>query len=173
MVEVASWAKTPWPSTVKMSSVPKELRDLPFYAEDKKLLARWNELLVRWHRQCPGVNVETEVNRAHEWEVDNPQKRKTNKVAFLNNWMRRAQDRAARFPGAQQQATHSPISAKPPVDGLRLELLRTVQSYDGMVVDGEEITSCGVRRENGIVPWAKVPTHRLEYLKLQVELCGS
>lgn len=172
MVSEELWCPTcgsPWPTTIKASAVPRELRELPLYAENKQLLARWEELMQRWRRQCPGVDPARELQKAHNWEVDHPTKRKTNKVAFLSNWMTRAQERAGRSPGYTAPAPRS----SQPVDGIRVELLRAVQSYDGMKVGNDEITPVGIRQESGIVPWSKVPTHRLEYLKLQVELCNS
>lgn len=72
--------------------IPPELVGLDLYRRDERLCRRWAELIAAWRVGCPGVDIETEVARAHAWEVENPAKRKTNRARFLGSWLRRAQD---------------------------------------------------------------------------------
>ena len=43
----------------------------------------------------PAVDLKSEVLRAAEWLLNNPQKRRSNVAQFLSNWFQRTQDRLA------------------------------------------------------------------------------
>lgn len=50
--------------------------------------------LDEWRLAFPGVNVEQEVNRARQWMIDNPDRRKTcsGMLKYLNTWLTKAQN---------------------------------------------------------------------------------
>lgn len=54
----------------------------------------------RWTAAFPAVQVDAEVLRAGAWLLANPKNKKSNYLAFLTNWLSRAQDRAR--PGQTQ-----------------------------------------------------------------------
>ena len=74
------------------ASVPPELAGLELYEVDNKLLKKWAQLTAAWKASCPGVNIKTEVAKAHAWEIANPQRRKKDRGRFLNTWLSKAQD---------------------------------------------------------------------------------
>ena len=50
--------------------------------------------LDEWREVFPGVDIEQEVNRARQWLIDNPRRRKTcgGMLKFLNTWLTKAQN---------------------------------------------------------------------------------
>lgn len=84
-------------------------------------------------------------------------------MRYLDNWMQRAQEEAAKNPTAR------PVLQTKAEDPLRVGLIREIQAYDGTVIGDMEVLSIGVRRPDGILPWSKIPTHKLELLKYKVE----
>ena len=50
--------------------------------------------LDEWRAVFPGVDIEQEVNRARQWLIDNPRRRKTcsGMLKFLNTWLTKAQN---------------------------------------------------------------------------------
>jgi hypothetical protein len=86
--DCAEPAKTPLPA----GEFPKALRDLPLYATDPKLVGQYPGLVMTWRVAYPGINIETEIAKAHAWEMANPKQRKVNRARFLNSWLARAQD---------------------------------------------------------------------------------
>jgi hypothetical protein len=151
-----------WPEKCA-GGVPEDLRDAPLLFEDPSLVKRWNELQGRWRRQCPAVEVKKEIARAHNWLVDHPERRRKNKVRYLDNWMQRAQEEAAKNPKP------TPVTAVQSVDPVRVTLIREIQAYDGTCIQDGEILGIGIRRPDGILRWEKIPTHKLELLKYKAE----
>ncbi len=52
-----------------------------------------------WQIAYPAINLDQETARALSWLITHPKNRKTRFKAFLNAWLGRAQERAARVPG--------------------------------------------------------------------------
>jgi len=94
----------------EIASAPPELLELELYRTDSKLLAKWPALSKAWNTSCPGVDIKTEVAKAHAWEVANPKRRKVDKARFLNSWLTRAQDSSVGKPNARKPGEYSPIS---------------------------------------------------------------
>lgn len=82
--------------------VPEELKGLTEYESDPKLCEFVAKAIPEWTKAYPGVNIASELRRAHIWEQANPAKKKTPKgrPRFLNAWLERAQNRGCQ---AQQQ----------------------------------------------------------------------
>lgn len=49
---------------------------------------------AQWARAFPGVDIQHELDKAHAWYTDNPNRRKTHHAKFLGNWLSRAQEHA-------------------------------------------------------------------------------
>lgn len=81
----------------EIMSVPAELLGLTLYATDAKLCQKWGEVYPLWQQTYKGINVLQEIRKAHAWEVTNPDKRKSLRVSFLNNWLSRAQTSQHRY----------------------------------------------------------------------------
>lgn len=73
--------------------IAAELAGLELYEHDKRLCARWPDLMRAWRLAYPAVNIMHEVRAAHAWEVANPLRRKKDRARFLANWLARCQDR--------------------------------------------------------------------------------
>lgn len=74
----------------------------------QKLWRDFEELLAGWRKAYPGVDIPREIRKAHAWELSNPEKRKVNRVRFLNSWLARQQDRGrAPAPGADSAGPQS------------------------------------------------------------------
>ena len=100
-------ARSPAKNAGSTPLVPSELTGLKLYdytgiPDDEKhksarraaekLCSLYASRLAGWQEECPGVDIAAETRKAHGWELDNPTKRKIDKVKFLGNWFRRAQD---------------------------------------------------------------------------------
>jgi len=88
--------------------VPDDLENLELYRQDDKLCERWESFRDASETAYPGVDVVAEVAKAHSWEVANPARRKKNRLAFLNNWLTRAQDKAASPPHQNHPVAKDP-----------------------------------------------------------------
>lgn len=75
--------------------IPPELANLALYRVDKKLCARWPELIAAWTEAYPNLNVPKTVASAHAWEVANVKRRKRDKARFLQSWLDKEQDRSS------------------------------------------------------------------------------
>ena len=67
-------------------SVPAPLQGLKLYEKDRKLCQKWEE----WYKnncELHSFDVLHEVKKAHQWELDNPRKRKKDRCRFLTKWM--------------------------------------------------------------------------------------
>lgn len=80
----------------KDSPMPPELAALELYAVNSKLVEKWVDLLKMWKDTYPFLDIVAEVRKAHSWEIENPRRRKQDKVRFLGSWMRRADEYRAR-----------------------------------------------------------------------------
>lgn len=100
--------------------VPAELQALSLYALDAKLCAGWAEAYPLWLETYKGINVLQEVKKAHTWEVCNPDRRKTQRIRFLNNWLckthaewhQRQQQQGLKFVGRHIPDLKKPIDCK-------------------------------------------------------------
>ena len=71
------------------------LKDMPLYRDDKQLNAvdpqtgrvYFAQSMETWRFATPADRMDV-LKRAYSWEIDNPKKRKKNKLRFLGNWMR-------------------------------------------------------------------------------------
>jgi hypothetical protein len=54
------------------------------------------ELVEKWQKAYPAVDVLSELRRMEAWASANPVNRKSNWQRFIVNWLTRAQDRAGR-----------------------------------------------------------------------------
>ena len=54
------------------------------------------ELVEKWQKAYPAVDVLSELRRMEAWASANPVNRKSNWQRFVVNWLTRAQDRAGR-----------------------------------------------------------------------------
>jgi hypothetical protein len=68
--------------------------NLSLFEKDPYLIENGDELIDGWRRAYPGIGVETEILKAHVWQISNPANRKKNQSKFLNNWMKLAAIRA-------------------------------------------------------------------------------
>jgi len=96
---------TPEKSYVRSQKSDKRITTYADY--DQKSKSACEEILsknlVIWAKAYPAVNLETETSKAISWLISNPKNKKSDFKRFLNNWMRRAQDRAPRVePQAQK-----------------------------------------------------------------------
>jgi hypothetical protein len=74
------------PESVK--TIPDELRELPLYASDQRLAARFGELMGEWAKRFPEIDVLREIGNAHAWEMARqPRDRKKDRPRFLTTWM--------------------------------------------------------------------------------------
>jgi hypothetical protein len=92
-----------------LPSIPRELDDLALYRADEELLRAWPSLLPALQASFPGVDVISEVRRAHGWEVTHPSNRKTHRAAYLWNWLERSHNRA---PAAKAASLWNGIAKK-------------------------------------------------------------
>jgi hypothetical protein len=76
-------------------AAPPELTDLPLYANDATLCAKWRVLYPTWQKTFSHVDVMAEVRAAHAWEMANPAKSKKDRPRFLTNWLKRHADQTA------------------------------------------------------------------------------
>ncbi len=76
-------------------TVPSELEGLELFATNERLCRDWSKLKTGWQSTCRDVDALAEVTKAHCWLLEHPERRKKNVGAFLGNWLRRAQERAA------------------------------------------------------------------------------
>lgn len=86
---------------------------LDLYTKDQRLLEGIWKVDKAWMSAFPGVDIGAEIKKAHSWEMANPSKRKIKRIAFLNNWLSRQQDKPKT---GDQHGTHvspsiSPIAA--------------------------------------------------------------
>lgn len=80
---------------------------LDLYLKDKKLMEKIWTIDKAWMQAYPGVTIEAEIRAAHSWELANPERRKVQRIRFLNSWLGRAQDRGGRGSwGGDRTVTH-------------------------------------------------------------------
>jgi hypothetical protein len=54
------------------------------------------EIVEKWEKAYPAVDLNSQLNRADEWLKANPTKQKSNYYRFVINWLSRAQERGGR-----------------------------------------------------------------------------
>ena len=94
--------------------VPDELKDLPRFIACSRLVCEWQTIKHEWSMTYPGVDLMAELRKAHAWQNANPKKAKTPKgqMAFLVNWLSRAQDSPRRgSPSSPAPAGAMPLSS--------------------------------------------------------------
>lgn len=70
-----------------------DLKNLPKFENDKKLVRRFGFLMEEWRRAYDRVDLQHEIQYAHAWLLSSA-KRYTDMSRFLNNWLKSAQRRA-------------------------------------------------------------------------------
>lgn len=80
-------------NNVQITVIPEILQGLSLYEQDKKLCKLLPEALPQWQKAYPKVDIQAEIRKAHAWEISNPDKKKVNRMRFLNNWLSRSQDK--------------------------------------------------------------------------------
>ena len=73
------------------NGIPKILKGLELYEKDPRLCGGISQALYAWRKAYPAINMEAEIQAAHAWEVERPQQRKKNRIAFLGSWLKRSQ----------------------------------------------------------------------------------
>lgn len=77
------------PSTEEGS--PSILDGLELFQDDEDLRDRWDLLWNRWTESFPGLNLKTEIFKAHEFELQRTKsKRAKSKARYLTNWFSNA-----------------------------------------------------------------------------------
>ena len=71
-------------------------KEIDFTFEERKFLNIKIEDKAGWKDAYPAVDIEQELRIAREWLLANPSKRKSNYRQFINNWLRREQDKGGR-----------------------------------------------------------------------------
>lgn len=100
--------------------VPAELQGLSLYRLDEKLCEKWAEVYPVWKDAYRGIDILYEIKKAHTWEVCNPDRRKTKRVQYLNNWLsrahgewhRRQQEQGLKFVGRHIPDQRDPVRCK-------------------------------------------------------------
>ncbi len=103
------------PDDASTGAPPKELSGMHLYEADTKLCKAFPELMKSWSRAYSGMDILTEIAKAHAWEVANPSKRKTDRARFLTNWFARA--------------SNNPQSPKAQPDQAELEFEKASNEY--------------------------------------------
>jgi len=55
--------------------------------------------LLKWKQVAPGINIQSEIQKAELWLISNPDKKRSKWEAFLSNWMVRAQENYIKYGG--------------------------------------------------------------------------
>jgi len=72
------------------------IAQIDFSFEERKFLNIKIEDKAGWKDAYPAVDIDQELRIAREWLLANPSKRKSNYRQFINNWLRREQDKGGR-----------------------------------------------------------------------------
>lgn len=67
---------------------------LPKFFADKKLVRRFDLLMLEWKRAYPDVNLDNQIQWAHAWLISSG-KKYTDMGRFLNNWLKNEQKKIA------------------------------------------------------------------------------
>jgi hypothetical protein len=70
------------------------LSDLPLYQADPRLSTKFEPMLKAWSIAYPHIDIIAEIRKAHAWELANPERHKTHRIRFLNNWLNSANSSA-------------------------------------------------------------------------------
>ena len=68
--------------------VPQDLQGLELYEKDQELCRRYDGMLKRWRERYWMLGVVEIVQDCHMWELENPKKRKKDRISFIGNWLR-------------------------------------------------------------------------------------
>ena len=76
---------------------PNDFKNLELYSDKtlpgiQALWNKWESVKSAGETAYPGIDIVRELKKAHAWEIANTSKRKTDRLKFLNNWFKRAQD---------------------------------------------------------------------------------
>jgi len=93
--------------------IPEFLKDLTLYATDDSFCKKFPSLLTQWKKTYPSVDVETEIKKAHVWELSNHIKK--NRARFISNWLAKAQDKAGGYPNGRYTDSRHGFGITPPV----------------------------------------------------------
>lgn len=113
---------------------------------------RWENITEQdvqlWMEAYPAVNLKLQITQAAAWLVANPSKKKSDYKRFLNNWLKRAQDRGGDLPSKQGNNGPQPKSYYQAVDAERRTIaMRLLQEWDNAEhPDSEKRTPQGQHR---------------------------
>lgn len=60
-------------------------------------------LMAKWKQAYPALSLDAELSKAAAWIIANPKNKKSNYARFLTNWLARAQDKAPKQGGGNDQ----------------------------------------------------------------------
>ncbi|NPT59066.1 replication protein [Paraburkholderia elongata] len=60
-------------------------------------------LMAKWQQAYPALSLDAELSKASAWIIANPKNKKSNYARFLTNWLTRAQDKAPKQGGGNEQ----------------------------------------------------------------------
>lgn len=92
---IKNWTGAVKPTKPKEVTVPPELANMELYRRDYRLCSNWESLIQAWKKKFPEIDLMFQLGKAHQWELDNPGKVKSNRPAYLERWFARAQSNAA------------------------------------------------------------------------------
>lgn len=90
-------------------SVPQVLRGLELYENNGLLLKHFLRNYNNWKRSCLHIDVDYEIRQAHSWEIDNPEKQKTDKARFLGGWLRGEDEKQAKAQPQESTSTEEKV----------------------------------------------------------------
>lgn len=68
--------------------IPDLLKGLELFEADEDLVRRYPQLIERWTRNFPDLNLEIEIPAAHEYQLEKaPSKRNKSMARFVGNWL--------------------------------------------------------------------------------------
>ena len=85
-------------SKVYIGSIPEQLRGLELYQSDDKLIKNFTRNYNAWKKAHPHLDIDGEICKAHAWEMNNPKRRKRDRVRFLGTWLNTADENRAKRP---------------------------------------------------------------------------
>lgn len=82
----------------ELQKIKKNSNSVRFDSENRIITGLNQEDFDQWKLAFPAVPIETEIQSATQWLIDNPTKRKKQVRRFLTNWLRRRQERGGSIP---------------------------------------------------------------------------
>lgn len=92
------------------SNEPDSIRcNISFSFQDRCFLGIEQKDIEEWKKAYPAVDIDIEINRAKEWLLANPKKRKKNYRRFLVNWFNYTQERGGTKNGSKPRKKYGLI----------------------------------------------------------------